>query len=247
MRSKRFIGVSSVPAKKMALALLIRTSMPPNRSAARVTASSTCSSKRMSTTQAIPVPRAADRFGGIDVLINNASAIFLAGTLDTPMKRFDLMHQVNVRGTYLCSQKCLPHLFAATNPHILNISPPLNMEQQWFAPHVAYTMAKFGMSQCVLGMSAEFKTKKVAVNALWPRTAIATAAVQNLLGGPEAMKCCRKPEIMADAAHWVLTQDSSSCTGNFFVDDDVLKESGVTNLDQYAVDPTAELMPDFFL
>jgi citronellol/citronellal dehydrogenase len=193
------------------------------------------------------VGQAADRFGGIDILINNASAIFLAGTLDTTMKRFDLMHQVNVRGTYLCSQKCLPHLSAATNAHILNISPPLNMEQKWFAPHVAYTMAKYGMSQCVLGMSAEFKTKGVAVNALWPRTAIATAAVQNLLGGAEAMRCCRKPEIMADAAHWILTQDSKSCTGNFFVDDEVLRGAGVEDLDDYAVDPTADLMPDFFV
>ncbi|MDG2380587.1 MAG: NAD(P)-dependent oxidoreductase [Pirellulaceae bacterium] len=193
------------------------------------------------------VGRTAEKFGGIDILVNNASAIFLAGTLDTPMKRFDLMHQVNVRGTYLCSQKCLPHLLSASNAHILNISPPLTMEQQWFAPHVAYTMAKYGMSQCVLGMSAEFKSKQIAVNALWPRTAIATAAVQNLLGGAEAMRCCRKPEIMADAAHWILTQDSSSCTGNFFVDDDVLQTAGITNLDQYAIDPTAELMPDFFL
>ncbi|MCP4194646.1 MAG: NAD(P)-dependent oxidoreductase [Planctomycetaceae bacterium] len=193
------------------------------------------------------VGRAAERFGGIDILVNNASAIFLAGTLDTPMKRFDLMQQVNVRGTYLCSQKCLPHLLSASNAHILNISPPLNMEQQWFASHVAYTMAKYGMSQCVLGMSAEFKSKQIAVNALWPRTAIATAAVQNILGGAESMRCCRKPEIMADAAHWILTQDSSSCTGNFFIDDEVLQAVGITNLDPYAVDPTADLMPDFFL
>ena len=169
------------------------------------------------------VQQAAEKFGGIDILVNNASAIFLAGTQETPMKRYDLMHQVNIRGTYLCSQKCLPHLLQADNPHVLNISPPLNMNSQWFAGHVAYTMAKYGMSECVLGMAEEFRPSGVAFNALWPKTAIATAAVENLLGGPEAVKCCRKPEIMADAAYWILTQESRSCTGNFFVDEDVLE------------------------
>ena len=193
------------------------------------------------------VQQAAEKFGGIDILVNNASAIFLAGTQETPMKRYDLMHQVNIRGTYLCSQKCLPHLLQADNPHVLNISPPLNMNSQWFAGHVAYTMAKYGMSECVLGMAEEFRPSGVAFNALWPKTAIATAAVENLLGGPEAVKCCRKPEIMADAAYWVLTQESRSCTGNFFVDEDVLKNAGVTDLDVYAVDPTKSLMPDFFV
>ncbi len=193
------------------------------------------------------VQQAAEKFGGIDILVNNASAIFLAGTQETPMKRYDLMHQVNIRGTYLCSQKCLPHLLQADNPHVLNISPPLNMNSQWFAGHVAYTMAKYGMSECVLGMAEEFRPSGVAFNALWPKTAIATAAVENLLGGPEAVKCCRKPEIMADAAYWILTQESRSCTGNFFVDEDVLKNAGVTDLDVYAVDPTKSLMPDFFV
>ena len=193
------------------------------------------------------VQQAAEKFGGIDILVNNASAIFLAGTQETPMKRYDLMHQVNIRGTYLCSQKCLPHLLQADNPHVLNISPPLNMTSQWFAGHVAYTMAKYGMSECVLGMAEEFRPSGVAFNALWPKTAIATAAVENLLGGPEAVKCCRKPEIMADAAYWILTQESRSCTGNFFVDEDVLKNAGVTDLDVYAVDPTKSLMPDFFV
>ena len=186
-------------------------------------------------------------FGGIDILVNNASAIFLAGTLETPMKRYDLMHSVNIRGTYLCSQLCLPQLLEGSNPHILNISPPLNMEARWFAHHVAYTMAKFGMSMCVLGMAEEFREKGVAVNALWPRTAIATAAVQNLLGGDEAMRRCRKPEIMGDAAHAILVRDSRKATGNFFIDDQVLAEEGVTDFEQYAVAPGAELQADFFV
>ena len=167
------------------------------------------------------------KFGGIDILVNNASAIFLAGTAETPMKRFDLMHQVNVRATYLASQLCLPHLKQGHNSHILNLSPPLNMEARWFAPHVAYTMSKFGMSMCVLGMADEFKPHGIAVNALWPRTAIATAAIQNILGGEQAMQSCRKPDIMADAAYWILTQPSGTCTGNFFVDDDVLTTARV--------------------
>jgi citronellol/citronellal dehydrogenase len=193
------------------------------------------------------VEQAIKTFGGIDALINNASAIHLNGTRDTPMKRYDLMHDVNVRGTFLCSQACLPHLLRAKNPHILNISPPLNMEPRWFAPHVAYTMAKFGMSLCVLGMSAEFKDLGVAVNALWPKTVIATAAVHNLLGGWEVEKRARKPEIMADAAHAILTRNSRECTGNFFIDEDVLRHAGVTDFAKYAVTPGSELIPDFFV
>lgn len=193
------------------------------------------------------VEKAVATFGGIDVLVNNASAIFLAGTVETPLKRFDLMHQINTRGTYACSQACIPHLRKAKNPHILNISPPLNMDAKWFAPHVAYTMAKFGMSMCVLGMHEELRKDGIAVNALWPRTAIATAAVRNLLGGEEAIRGSRTPEIMADAAHAVLTRESRACTGNFFIDDDVLREEGVTDFEKYAVTPGAPLMMDFFL
>ena len=186
-------------------------------------------------------------FGRIDILVNNASAIHLTDTVSTPMKRYDLMHQVNTRGTFLCSQKCIPHLENADNPHILNISPPLNMEAKWFAPHVAYTMAKFGMSMCVLGMAEELKIKGIAVNALWPRTTIATAAVRNLLGGEDMIRGSRKPEIMGDAAHAILTQPSRECTGQYFVDDEVLRAGGTTDFSGYAVDPDAELMPDFFL
>jgi citronellol/citronellal dehydrogenase len=188
-----------------------------------------------------------ERFGGIDILVNNASAIFLAPTLETPLKRYDLMHQINTRGTWLCSQVCLPHLFNSSNPHILNLSPPLNMEERWFAPHTAYTMAKFGMSMCVLGMAGEFRDRGVAVNALWPRTVIATAAVQNLLGGDEAVAHSRTPDIMADAAWEILTKPSRTTTGNFFVDEDVLRAAGVSNFDKYQLDPGAELWPDFFL
>ena len=186
-------------------------------------------------------------FGNIDILVNNASAIHLTDTVSTPMKRYDLMHQVNTRGTFLCSQKCIPYLEKAENPHILNLSPPLNMEAKWFAPHTAYTMAKFGMSMCVLGMAEELKPKAIAVNALWPRTTIATAAVRNLLGGEEMVRASRKPAIMADAAHAILTRPSRECSGNFFIDDDVLKSGGITDLSGYAVDPATELMPDFFV
>lgn len=193
------------------------------------------------------VDRTVQAFGRIDVLINNASAIFLAGTVETPMKRFDLMHGVNARATFMASQICIPHLRAAENPHILNISPPLNMQTKWFAPHVAYTMSKFGMSMCVLGMAAELQNHGIAVNALWPKTVIATAAVQNLLGGDEAMRRCRTPAIMADASHAILTRNSRECTGNFFVDECVLQEQGVTDFEDYAVTPGAELLPDFFL
>src|SRR6185369_5061966 len=163
---------------------------------------------------AAAVAKAVETFGGIDILVNNASAISLTGTVSTSMKRYDLMHSVNTRGTFACSQACIPHLRKAKNPHILNNSPPLNMEARWFAPHVAYTMAKFGMSMCVLGMAEELKADGIAVNALWPRTAIATAAVQNLLGGEDAMKGSRKPEIMGDAAHVILTRPSREFTGN---------------------------------
>jgi len=194
------------------------------------------------------VARAVAAFGGVDVLVNNASAIMLTGTLQTAMKRFDLMHQVNTRGTFLCSQKCLPHLKKAPNPHILNLSPPLNLNPRWFANHVAYTMAKYGMSLCVLGMAEEFRRDGVAVNALWPRTAIATAAVQNLLGGDAMMNASRKVEIMADAAWYILTKDSRGTTGNFFIDDEVLAAEGITDLDAYAVVPgTTKFLPDFFL
>ena len=196
------------------------------------------------------VKQAVETFGGIDILVNNASAISLTGTVDTPMKRFDLMHGINTRGTFACSQACIPHLAKAENPHILNLSPPLNMEARWFGPHVAYTMAKFGMSKCVLGMAEELKGQKIAVNALWPRTVIATAAVQNLLGGDATVRGSRKPDIMADAAHVILTRKSSEFTGHFCVDDDVLRESGVTDLSHYSMTPgmkDSELLPDYFL
>jgi citronellol/citronellal dehydrogenase len=193
------------------------------------------------------IDTAVETFGGIDILVNNASAVFLAGTLDTPMKRFDLMHSVNVRGTFLASRLCLPHLMKADNPHILNIAPPLNLQPRWFAPHLAYTLSKYGMSLCVLGMAEEFREAGVAVNALWPRTAIATAALRNLLGGEEALRRCRRPEIVADAAHAILTRDSRTCTGNFFIDEEILAEEGITDFDRYAVDPGQELLPDFFL
>jgi len=196
---------------------------------------------------AAAVAKTVATFGGIDILVNNASAISLTGTLATPMKRFDLMHGVNVRGTFACSQACIPHLKKAANPHILMNSPPLNMEARWFAPHVAYTMAKFGMSMCVLGMAEELRRDGIAVNALWPRTAIATAAVENLLGGPAAMRGARKPEIMADAAYAILTKPSREVTGRFFIDDEVLSGEGVTDLSGYSVEPGAPLMPDFFV
>ena len=192
------------------------------------------------------VDKGAAHFGGIDVLINNASAIQLTGTLQTSMKRYDLMNSVNARGTYLCSKICLPFLLKSDNPHILNISPPLNMEERWFKNHVAYTMAKYGMSMCVLGMAGEFKGK-VAVNALWPKTAIATAAVQNLLGGDKLIQRSRKPKIMSDAAHWVLTQSHTEHTGQFFIDEDILRNLGVTDFKDYSVDPSVEPFPDFFI
>lgn len=188
-----------------------------------------------------------DKFGGIDICINNASAIQLTGTLLTDMKRFDLMHQINTRGTYLVSKVCLPYLLKSDNPHILNLSPPLDMDPKWFGPHVAYTMAKFGMSMCVLGMAEEFKEEGVAVNALWPRTAIATAAIKNALGGDAIMNISRSPEIMGDAAYMILTKNSKEFTGNFCIDDNLLAENGVKDFSQYAEVPFNELAPDFFV
>ncbi|HWK49647.1 MAG TPA: NAD(P)-dependent oxidoreductase [Steroidobacter sp.] len=196
------------------------------------------------------VKKTAAHFGSVDILVNNASAISLSGTLDTPMKRFDLMFGVNVRGTFVCSQACLPYLKesaqAGRNPHILNLSPPLSMKPRWFAPHVAYTMAKYGMSMCVLGMAEEFRADGIGVNALWPRTVIATAAL-NVIALADPKKG-RKPEIMADAAHAILTRDPRSCTGNFFIDDEVLASAGTKDLDQYAVTPgNRQFQPDFFV
>jgi citronellol/citronellal dehydrogenase len=194
------------------------------------------------------VAKAVETFGGIDILVNNASAISLTGTEMTDMKRYDLMHGINTRGTFLVSKTCIPHLKKAANPHVLNLSPPLNMETRWFSPHVAYTMAKFGMSMCVLGMAGEYKSAGIAFNALWPRTVIATAAVQNLLGGDQSMKASRKPEILADAAYIIFNKSSKECTGNFFVDDEVLKAAGKTDLSEYASTPgSTSFLPDFFV
>ena len=192
------------------------------------------------------VERTAAEFGGIDIVVNNASAISLTGTLETGAKRFDLMHGINTRGTYLVTRAAIPHLKRAANPHVLMISPPLNMEERWFAPHTAYTMAKFGMSLCVLGMAGEFRADGIAFNALWPRTTIATAAIANVVG-EDLMRRSRKPEIMADAAYAILTREALGFTGNFCIDDEVLAEAGVTDLSGYAVDPAAELAPDFFI
>ena len=191
------------------------------------------------------VERTVNHFGGIDILINNASALGMTGILATDMKKYDLMQQVNTRGTFVSSKLCIPHLLRASNPHILCLSPPLNLNPHWFGPHVAYTISKYGMSMCVLGLSHEFKGK-IAVNALWPRTAIATAAVEFALGGAEVSKRCRRPEIVSDAAYKILTSDKGT-TGNFFIDDEVL---GAMDLDKYNVDPKVpleDLMPDFFL
>lgn len=196
------------------------------------------------------VRRAVETFGGIDILVNNASAISLTPTEKTSMKRYDLMHHVNTRGTFLVSQKCIPHLRKSSNPHILNLSPPLNMETKWFKNHVAYTMAKFGMSMCVLGMAGEFKNDKIAVNALWPVTTISTSAVENLLGGAGLMKKSRTGEIMADAAYEIFTTKSNTCTGNFLLDEHVLRSVGVTDFAKYKFDPAtpeSELYPDYFV
>lgn len=194
------------------------------------------------------VQRAVETFGGIDVLINNASAISLTGTLQTPMKRFDLMQQVNTRGTFLCTQKCIPHLQRAKNPHVLTISPPLNLSPRWFAPHVAYSIAKYGMSLCVLGMAEELRPDGIAVNALWPRTGIDTAAIA-YIAGPAMLKRCRKPEIVADAAHAILMRPARACTGNFFIDEEVLRAAGETDFSRYRHEGVSEseLMGDFFV
>ena len=196
------------------------------------------------------VDQAVSEFGGIDILVNNASAISLTPTPDTPMKRFDLMFGVNVRGTYLCTQACLPHLMKAAqagrNPHVLNMSPPLSMKQHWFKNHVAYTMAKYGMSECTLGHSGEFKPHGIAVNSLWPRTAIATAALQMIPGVD--INRCRTPQILADAAYLILTSDAKTTTGNFFIDDVLLAQHGITDLEPYSVAPgTKDFIPDFFI
>ncbi|MFO1310536.1 MAG: NAD(P)-dependent oxidoreductase [Burkholderiales bacterium] len=197
------------------------------------------------------VARTVERFGGIDILVNNASAISLTGTLDTPIRRFDLMIGVDVRGTFLCSQACIPHLResarAGRNPHVLTLAPPLDMNPKWFAPHVAYTIAKYGMSMCVLGMAEEFRPDGIAVNALWPRTAIATSALAMFPGALDMLDGARKPEIVADAAHAVLVRDARTTTGRFFVDDEALAEAGVHDLGHYAVKPGAPLVPDLFL
>jgi citronellol/citronellal dehydrogenase len=186
-------------------------------------------------------------FGGIDICVNNASAIQLTGTLATDMKRYDLMNQVNARGTYLTSKACIPHLKRAANPHVITLSPPLDMSPRWFQGHVAYTMAKFGMSMCVLGMAEEFRDDGIAFNALWPRTGIATAAIKFALSGDEGMKQCRTPEIMADAAYAIFNKSSREFTGNFLIDDSFLYAEGERDFDKYRVDPNSPLMPDFFV
>ncbi|WP_332771711.1 SDR family oxidoreductase [Phenylobacterium sp.] len=193
------------------------------------------------------VQKTVERFGGIDICVNNASAISLTGTLATDMKRYDLMNQVNARGTFLTSKACIPHLKNAANPHVLMLSPPLDMSPRWFEGHTAYTMAKFGMSMCVLGMAAEFKADGIAFNALWPRTGIATAAIKFALAGEEGMKSCRTPAIMADAAHAIFEKPAREFTGNFLIDDSFLYAEGERDFDKYRVDPTTRLMPDFFV
>ena len=195
---------------------------------------------------AAAVQQAVKAFGGIDILVNNASAISLTGTLETPVKRLDLMLSVNLRGTFVCSQACLPHLRKAANPHILTLSPPLNMHARWFKGHVAYTMAKYGMSLCTLGMAEEFRADGVAVNSLWPRTTIATAAIE--VNFPKAiLDASRKPAIVADAAYVILNRNNRKATGNFYIDEAVLKEEGVTDFDRYAVNPGTALYTDLFL
>jgi len=187
------------------------------------------------------------KFGGIDICVNNASAISLTGTLATDMKRYDLMNQINARGTFLTSKVCIPHLKRSANPHVLMLSPPLDMSPRWFAPHTAYSMAKYGMSLCVLGMSAEFRADGIAFNALWPRTGIATAAIKFALAGDEGLRRCRTVEIMADAAHAIFEKPAREFTGNFLIDDSFLYDEGVRDFEQYRVDPSQPLMADFFV
>lgn len=191
--------------------------------------------------------RTVEAFGGLDILVNNASAIQLTPLEQTDMKRFDLMHQINTRGTMVCSKHAIPHLAKADNPHILMLSPPLDMREKWFAGHVPYSIAKYGMSLVVLGLAGELRGRKIGVNALWPRTTIATAAVKNLLGGEQMVQASRTPEILADAAHLVFSQDAAEFTGNFLIDDTFLSDHGVTDFDHYRVDPSLPLMPDFFV
>jgi citronellol/citronellal dehydrogenase len=193
------------------------------------------------------VDKTIDTFGGIDILVNNASAISLTPIEQTTQKRYDLMHEINVRGTFLVSKACIPHLKKSDNPHILTLSPPLNLDPKWFGAHLAYTMSKYGMSMTVLGQSNELKSSGIAANALWPKTTIATAAIMNLLGGDAIVQASRKPDIMADAAYLILNKNSKECTGNFFIDEDLLKENGVTNFDKYAVNPNNSLIKDLFL
>jgi len=193
------------------------------------------------------IAKTAEKFGGIDIVVNNASAINLARSPEIEMKRFDLMHQINARGTFLVTKLALPHLEKAANPHVLMLSPPLDMQAKWFAPHVGYTMAKFGMSLCVLGFAEEFRSRGIAVNALWPRTTIATAAIRNLLGGEAIMRASRTPAILADAAYMIFNKPAREFTGNFLIDDTFLKSEGVTDLEKYRVDPTVPLQPDFFV
>ena len=193
------------------------------------------------------VDKAVATFGSIDILVNNASAISLTATEQTDPKRYDLMHDINVRGTFFTSKACIPHLRKGTNPHILNLSPPINMDPKWFGGHLAYTMSKYDMSMIALGLSEELKKDRIAANTLWPRTTIATAAVQNLLGGEILMKMSRTPEIIADAAFFILKRPSGSCTGNFFLDEQVLAEEGITDLSGYSVVPGAQLYTDLFL
>lgn len=193
------------------------------------------------------IDKAAEHFGGIDILINNASAINLSNTEYMPMKRYDLIQSINVRGTYMVSKYAIPHLKKSDNAHILNLSPPINLDPKWFGMHLAYTISKYGMSMVALGLAEELKDEKVAANALWPKTAIATAAVRNLLGGEQMIESSRTTEIMSDAAYVILQRPAAECTGNFFIDEDVLREEGVTDFDKYAVNLEKELMPDLFV
>lgn len=195
----------------------------------------------------VAIQKAAEHFGGIDALVNNASAISLTPTEDTTPKRYDLIHDINVRGTFFMCKAAIPQLRKSANPHILNLSPPLNMNPKWFAGHLAYTMSKYNMSMIALGLSAELKKDKIAANTLWPQTTIATAAVQNLLGGEMLMQMSRKPEILADAAYYILKRPSTQCTGNFFIDEQVLAEEGITDLGHYAVNPAQPLYKDLFV